>query len=67
MTGKGKHYPLPPCRLPITIKHFNDLLSDEPLDVIVIHHVSLMKEKKPGLNETSKLGPFPVNRLDFQK
>lgn len=46
VAGKGKPCPLPPSRLPITIKHFNDLLSDEPLDVIIIHHVSLREEKK---------------------
>ena len=67
VSGKGEHYPPPPSRLPITIKQFNDLLSDKPLDIIIIHHVSLRKEKKPGLNHMSKLGSGSGNRLDFQK
>lgn len=62
--GKGQQHPLPPSQLPITIKHFNDLLSDEPLDFIIIHHVSLRKKKKTCLNYTSKPGALPLGE-DF--
>lgn len=50
----GQAAPSATQRPPITIKHFNDLLSDESLDFIVIHHVSLRKEKKACLNYTSQ-------------
>lgn len=57
-----------PVQLPITIKHFNDLLSDEPLDFIIIHHVSLRKEKKPASITLSSLGLIsPGNRFHGNK
>lgn len=43
---ESEQHLLLPSQLPITIKHFNDLLSDEPLDFIIIHHVSLRKKKR---------------------
>ena len=57
-----------PVQLPLTIKHFNDLLSDEPLDFIIIHHVSLRKEKKPASITLSSLGLIsPGNRFHGNK
>ena len=51
---EGQAAPSATQRPLITIKHFNDLLSDESLDFIVIHHVSLRKEKKACLTYTSQ-------------
>ena len=66
--GKGEQHPLPASQLPITIKHFNDLLSDEPLDFIIIHHVSLRKQKKPASITLSSLGLIsPGNRFHGNK
>lgn len=51
---------------PITIEHFHDLLSDEPLDFVVIHHVALRDEKRACLSHASSLGPgaLPLG-MDF--
>jgi hypothetical protein len=66
LAGKGKWHPLPPRQLSITIKHFNDLLSDKPLDFIIIHQVSLRKEGKNCLNYTFKLGVFPWKQTSWK-
>lgn len=63
---EGPAAPTATQQLPITIKHFNDLLSDESLDFIVIHHVSLRKEKETCLNYTSKLGARSLG-VDFME
>lgn len=63
-TWEGQAAPTATHRLPITIKHFNDFLSDESLDFIIIHHVSLRKEKKnlPQLYFQTWCS-FPGNRV----
>lgn len=50
----------------ITIKHFKDFLSDESLDFIIIHHVSLRKEKKTCLSYTSKPGALSLG-IEFME
>lgn len=47
----GRYVAMPGCHqssppLPVTIKHLAQLLPDEPLDLIVIHHVSLGGHKR---------------------
>lgn len=63
---EGQAAPTATHWLPITIKHFNDFLSDESLDFIIIHHVSLRKEKKTCLNYTSKPGALSLG-IEFME
>lgn len=63
---EGQAAPTVTLRLSITIKHFNDLLSDESLDFIVIHHVSLRKEKKTFILSSLVLSPPGIDIMEIK-